>query len=172
MLAEHWNSLRECKPIESCGTQQKRISIISNIVIKLGNIFYLFDNPFLTCRSVSVGFPMWAKHRSVSVRFLMPGKPPDVAATLVSTIFQSQPITPIMGRTWVQPSFKNILIDACQEYLNTTDKGKEKLRSALITRVAEEIRLVVAGTADTLPEDTEKVHYHRMHIYCTAEARK
>jgi hypothetical protein len=62
-----------------------------------------------------------------------------------------------MGRAWVLPSFKHILIDSCQEYLNSTNKGKEKTRSALITRVSGEIRHAVEGTTDKLPEDLEKV---------------
>jgi hypothetical protein len=70
-----------------------------------------------------------------------------------------------MGRMWVLPSFKNILIDSCQEYLKTTDKGKEKSRSAFITRVSGEIRLAVEGTADQLPDDLEKVNCRRLHLH-------
>src|SRR5260370_40008646 len=65
-----------------------------------------------------------------------------------------------MGKGWVLPSFKDILIDTCQEFLNSTDKGKDKKRSSLITRVAGEIRQAIEGTTDTLPEDLEKVGFN------------
>ena len=41
---------------------------------------------------------------------------------------------------WVLPSFKQILIDASDEYVANTDKSKDKPRTALIARVADEIR--------------------------------
>lgn len=64
-----------------------------------------------------------------------------------------------MGKTWVLPSFKQILIDSCQEFMNVTDKAKDKPRTALVTRVADQIRQAVNGTDATLPEDLEKVHH-------------
>jgi hypothetical protein len=62
-----------------------------------------------------------------------------------------------MGKAWVLSSFKHLLIDSCQEYINSTDKSKEKSRTALITRVAVEIRHAVEGTTEGLPDDLEKV---------------
>jgi hypothetical protein len=62
-----------------------------------------------------------------------------------------------MGKTWVLPSFKNILIDASQEFLNSTDKGKDKARTALVMRIAGEVREAVATSGDPLPEELEKV---------------
>jgi hypothetical protein len=67
-----------------------------------------------------------------------------------------------MRKPWVRPSFKQILIDCSQEYLNTTDKGREKTRTAMISRVADEIRKTVEGTEDTLPEELEKVQLSLM----------
>jgi hypothetical protein len=62
-----------------------------------------------------------------------------------------------MGKTWVLPSFKQILIDSCKEFMHTTDKVKDKPRTALITRVVDEIRQAVIDTDATLPNDLEKV---------------
>jgi hypothetical protein len=62
-----------------------------------------------------------------------------------------------MGKTWVLPSFKQILIDSCEEFMHATDKVKDKPRTALITRVADEIRQAVIDTDATLPDDLEKV---------------
>ena len=90
----------------------------------------------------------------------MPGKTPPFAAELFTFVSQLFTLTSTMGKTWVLPSFKNILIDSCQEYVNTTDKGKEKTRSTLIARVAGEVREVVEGTSDTVPDDLEKVQLH------------
>ena len=60
---------------------------------------------------------------------------------------------------WVLPSFKQILIDASDEYVANTDKSKDKPRTALIARVAEEIRQAIDGTNDKLPEDLHKVRF-------------
>lgn len=62
-----------------------------------------------------------------------------------------------MGKTWVLRAFKQILIDSSEEYMNTTDKVKDKPRTALVTRVADEIRQVVDGTDTRLPDELEKV---------------
>ena len=62
-----------------------------------------------------------------------------------------------MGKAWVLPSFKQILINASDEFVRSTDKGKNKARTAIINRVAEEIREVVQDTTDKLPDDLEKV---------------
>ena len=64
-----------------------------------------------------------------------------------------------MGKTWVLPSFKQILIDSCQEFMNVMDKAKDKPRTALVTRVADQICQAVNRTDATLPEDLEKVHH-------------
>jgi hypothetical protein len=62
-----------------------------------------------------------------------------------------------MGKTWFQPLFKHILVESCEEFINSSNKGKHKTRSTLINRVAEEIRQAVEGTNDTLPSELEKV---------------
>lgn len=57
---------------------------------------------------------------------------------------------------WVQQSFKQTLLDHCDEYLNTTNRGNGKSRSKLITNVANDI-LAVAADKAALPTDLEKV---------------
>ena len=57
---------------------------------------------------------------------------------------------------WVQPSFKQTLLDNCDEYLNTTDRSNVKTRSKLITKVANDI-LATAADQAALPTDLEKV---------------
>jgi hypothetical protein len=57
---------------------------------------------------------------------------------------------------WVQQSFKQTLLDNCDEYLKTTDRGNGKSRSKLITKVANDI-LAIAADKAALPTDLEKV---------------
>jgi hypothetical protein len=52
---------------------------------------------------------------------------------------------------WVQPSFKQTLLDHCDEYLDTMDRGNDKSRSKLITKVA------IAADQAALPTNLEKV---------------
>jgi len=78
---------------------------------------------------------------------------------LLSTLIHPLSVIATMGKNWVLPSFKNVLIDASQEFLDSTDKGKDKARTALITRIAGKIRQAVVQTGDPLPEELEKVCY-------------
>jgi hypothetical protein len=68
-----------------------------------------------------------------------------------------------MGKTWVLSSFKQLLIDASEEFMNTSDKAKDKPRTALVARVADQIRQIVDGTEDRLPDELEKVKYILLH---------
>src|ERR1700733_6798828 len=70
-----------------------------------------------------------------------------------------------MGKPWVLPSFKQILIDSSNEYVNTTDKGRDKARTTLISRVAAEIRNTIDGTVETVPTDLEKVQFMSSFYY-------
>lgn len=60
---------------------------------------------------------------------------------------------------WVHSSFKQTLLDYCNDYLDTSDRGSDKTRSKLITRVAQEITSIADAQdeAVTLPDDLEKV---------------
>jgi hypothetical protein len=60
---------------------------------------------------------------------------------------------------WVHKSFKQTLLDNCDEYLETTDRGTDKTRSKLITRVAQDIAAIAEGKSVPLPDDLEKVHH-------------
>ena len=71
---------------------------------------------------------------------------------------------------WVLPSFKQILIDASDEYVANTDKIKGKPRTVLIDRVAEEIHQAVDGTNDKLPNDLHKVWLDLLYA-CTTDCQ-
>jgi hypothetical protein len=58
---------------------------------------------------------------------------------------------------WVLPSFKQILIDHCDEYLDTSDRGSDKSRSKLITRVANDITAIAQENKEAVPDDIERV---------------
>ena len=58
---------------------------------------------------------------------------------------------------WVQEGFITILLDSCDEYLQSSDRGTEKTRTQLITRVSADITAVAQETNVSLPDDLEKV---------------
>jgi hypothetical protein len=58
---------------------------------------------------------------------------------------------------WVHASFKQTLLDSCDDYMETNDRGTDKSRSKLITRVAKEIADIAADKLETIPNDLEKV---------------
>jgi len=58
---------------------------------------------------------------------------------------------------WVHQSFKQILVDACDEYLDTNDRSNEKTRSKLITRVSKDISDIAQANKEAVPDDLEKV---------------
>lgn len=60
-----------------------------------------------------------------------------------------------MVRKWVNESFKSILLDNCQAYLDSNDMGKHKTRTLLINEVAQKIRDAALGS--DLPNDLNKV---------------
>jgi hypothetical protein len=59
---------------------------------------------------------------------------------------------------WVKESFKQTLLNNCDEYLETTDCGTDKMQSKLITRVAQDITAIVLAKTEDLPDDLEKVN--------------
>lgn len=67
---------------------------------------------------------------------------------------------------WVHASFKQTLLDSCDDYMETNDRGTDKSRSKLITRVAKEITDIAQERSETLPDDLEKVTVlpHLYHI--------
>ncbi|KIM78570.1 hypothetical protein PILCRDRAFT_11036 [Piloderma croceum F 1598] len=54
---------------------------------------------------------------------------------------------------WVHPSFRHILVNNCDEYLDSSDCGNDKSRSKLITRVATEISDIIAQENIERPPD-------------------
>ena len=60
---------------------------------------------------------------------------------------------------WVLESFKHILVDSCDEYFDTNDRGNDKSRSKLITRVANNIAAIVQDKNQCVPDDLEKVTF-------------
>jgi len=58
---------------------------------------------------------------------------------------------------WVLQSFKQTLVNACDEYLDTNDHSNEKTRSRLITRVSKDISDIAQANNEAIPDDLEKV---------------
>jgi hypothetical protein len=58
---------------------------------------------------------------------------------------------------WVLPSFKDSLLSSCDEYLASNDRGSDKTRSKLITRVSKDITDIAQNNNERLPDDLEKV---------------
>ena len=66
---------------------------------------------------------------------------------------------------WVFPLFRTILVNRCDDYLNSSDRGTDKGRSKLITEVAKDITDIAQQTGENIPDDLEKVislHIQRM----------
>jgi hypothetical protein len=68
---------------------------------------------------------------------------------------------------WIHDSFEQTLIDTCDEYLDTNDRGGEKKRSKLITRVSKEIAAIGVEQNVAVPNELEKVipNHHIYHAY-------
>ena len=58
---------------------------------------------------------------------------------------------------WVHDVFRNILLDSCDEYLKTSDRGTDKARSLFVTRIASDITQAAADDNVGLLNDLEKV---------------
>ena len=60
---------------------------------------------------------------------------------------------------WVHPSFRQTLLDNCDEYIDSSDRGSDKTRSKLITKVSKDIADIVEAANEEipLPSDLEKV---------------
>lgn len=62
---------------------------------------------------------------------------------------------------WVHPSFRQTLLDHCDEYIDSSDRGTDKTRSKLITKVSKDIFDIVQAANEEiqLPSNIEKVIY-------------
>ena len=74
---------------------------------------------------------------------------------LNGTLVQSPTMLPYT--CWVHDSFKHILVDSCDGYLQTNDCGIDKGRSKFIAQVAADIADSAHKGNVTLPNDLEKV---------------
>jgi len=86
---------------------------------------------------------------------------------LISTSLQQTNMAPYSR--WVHSSFRQTLLDYCDDYLDTSDRGTDKTRSKLITRIAQEITAIANAQvkAVTLPDDLEKVIISNSYIIST-----
>jgi hypothetical protein len=68
---------------------------------------------------------------------------------------------------WVHASFKQTLIDACNEFMETNDHGNDKAHLKLITQVAKDITDIAQNNNEALPDDMKKVisNYCGRYIY-------
>ena len=74
---------------------------------------------------------------------------------LNGTLVQSPTMSPYT--CWVHDSFKHILVDSCDGYLQTNDLGIDKGRSKFIAQVAADIADSTHEGDVTLPNNLEKV---------------
>ena len=58
---------------------------------------------------------------------------------------------------WVHSSFKQTLIDACDEFLESNDRGTDKKCTEVIKRVSKDITDIAQEKGEQLPDDLEKV---------------
>ena len=111
---------------------------------------------YLNCsiyRMVECGWLGWRK------RYCKPWvniPPVGLGTLLIFTHLQHIDMGPYSR--WVKESFKQTLLDNCDEYLDTTDRGTDKTRSKLITRVAQDIAAIALAKTEELPDDLEKVN--------------
>ena len=57
---------------------------------------------------------------------------------------------------WVLPSFKMILVNHCDDYLNSSDRGTDKACSKLIAKVVKEITDIAQQRSEKIPDALEK----------------
>jgi hypothetical protein len=63
-----------------------------------------------------------------------------------------------MVKKWVRDSFRQILVDHCEAYLNSKDLGWNKARTKVIKDVEDQIREAAPG--HDFPPDLNKVCCH------------
>ena len=87
----------------------------------------------------------------------------ELQTLLIFTCLQTITMAPYAR--WVLPSFRTILVNRCDDYLNSSDRGTDKGRSKLITEVAKDITDIAQENGENIPDDLEKVifqHIQRM----------
>lgn len=58
---------------------------------------------------------------------------------------------------WVHDSFRPLLRDYCDEYLESSDQGSEKLRTKLIEKVCTELRALASDNNIPITVELDKV---------------
>src|ERR1700727_1430358 len=87
----------------------------------------------------------------------------ELRTLLIFTCLQT--ITMVPYACWVFPLFRTILVNHCDDYLNSSDCGTDKGWSKLSTKVAKDITDIAQQMGETIPDDLEKVislHIQRM----------
>lgn len=70
-----------------------------------------------------------------------------------------------MNNYWVTSAgLKRILTETSQKYINTSDRGKDKARSAHLRDVEEQLLAHASEHNERLPDDLQAVRGH-FHIY-------
>ena len=59
---------------------------------------------------------------------------------------------------WVHDSFRHVLVDASDKYLETNDRNSDKTRSKLINRICKEITIIANTNNESLPDELHKVY--------------
>ena len=60
---------------------------------------------------------------------------------------------------WIHDLFKNLLHNSCDEYLESSDCGQDKIQTKLITRVSANIAEIASNNNVVVPSDLENVVY-------------
>ena len=58
---------------------------------------------------------------------------------------------------WVLSLFRDTLLNHCDLYLESSDRGNDKSRSKLIVQVAQAITDIAREKSEQVPDDLEKV---------------
>ena len=58
---------------------------------------------------------------------------------------------------WVHDAFQHILVESCDEFLQTSDHRGNKARSQFVTNIDSQITVIAEGLNTVLPKDLEKV---------------
>src|ERR1700729_394335 len=79
----------------------------------------------------------------------------ELQTLLIFTCLQTITMAPYTR--WVFPLFRTILVNHCDDYLNSSDRGTDNGRSKLITEVAKDITDIAQEKGENIPDDLEKV---------------
>src|ERR1700683_2302557 len=87
----------------------------------------------------------------------------ELQMLLIFTCLQTITMAPYTRLVFA--SFRTLLVNRCDDYLNSDDCGTDKGRSKLITEVAKDITDIAQENGENIPDDLEKgifQHIQRM----------